>query len=483
MKQGLTNFYQPEFLWRIMKGEEKRGKLRKNYYSSEIQELSSDLKRLRDEYHKLTKASRAGKPQEILELKNQLDELKKIEIKQKAELISSGKIDLSIDVKKIKGHSAYLANNVETMLVSQIIKLELRRSYKLYPANMDVIIEQVKGLLDNPMPKIIIRADICHFFESIPQQDIVQMLVDDGFVSRQSIKYLKGILYAYNKKADNIQSIGLPRGLAFSSHLSEFYMTSIDEKIQQIDGVYYYKRYVDDIIIVADPSKHSISEYWDNLKNIIQGKGLNLHEDSQKKYIQILDSNTTRVAFDYLGYSFTYHRGLLKLGLSQKRYFRYQLLLDGIFEIYSKCSHFRKPKSKPAEEGKSKYEKRDALRQLIERIDVLTSNGLLSGRKNFVTTGIYYSNKHLTDFTQLKRLDIYLHQKIENDFNPPANLFNYGKDNGYDKNVFLIKQKLHSFSFVKGYEERKLHKNVRFGHVLLDLQRICHANINKEQHE
>lgn len=480
MKQGLTNYYLPEFLWKIMNGEERRGKLREDYYSSDVQELSSNLKVLREEYSKLPKVSRPEKLQEIQDLKNQLDDLKKIEIRHKAELISSGKVNLAIDVKQIKGHSAYIANNVETMLISQIIKFELRRSYKLYPANMDVIIEQVKGLLDNSMPKVIIRADIHHFFESIPQHDLVQTLLDDGFVSRQSIKYLKGILYAYNEKANNIQAIGVPRGLAFSSHLSEFYMSSIDEKIQQIDGIYYYKRYVDDIIIVADPSKHSIGEYWVCLKDIIQEKGLDLHEDSYKKYIQVLDGDTTGITFDYLGYRFTYHRGMLNLGLSQKRYLKYQILLDTVFDIYNKCSHYRKPKSRLVEDGKSKYEKRDALHQLIDRLDVLTSNGLLSGRKNFVTTGIYYSNKYLTDFGQLTRLDIYLQEKIENCFNPPANLFNYGEDNGHDKNVILIKQKLHSFSFVKGYEKRKLHKNAHFGHVLLELQHIYRAYINKE---
>ena len=171
---------------------------------------------------------------------------------------------------------------------------------------------------------------------------------------------------------------------------------------------------------------------------------------------------------------------MLNLGLSQKRYLKYQILLDTVFDIYNKCSHYRKPKSRLVEDGKSKYEKRDALHQLIDRLDVLTSNGLLSGRKNFVTTGIYYSNKYLTDFGQLTRLDIYLQEKIENCINPPANLFNYGQDNGHDKNVILIKQKLHSFSFVKGYEERKLHKNAHFGHVLLELQHIYRAYINKE---
>lgn len=78
MKQGLTNYYQPEFLWKIMNGEERRGKLREDYYSSDVQELSSKLKKLREMYRKLPKMSRPEKLQEILELKNQLDELNSI---------------------------------------------------------------------------------------------------------------------------------------------------------------------------------------------------------------------------------------------------------------------------------------------------------------------------------------------------------------------------------------------------------------------
>lgn len=106
MKQGLTNYYLPEFLWKIMNGEERRGKLREDYYSSDVKELSSNLKVLREEYRKLPKVSRPEKLLEIQDLKNQLDDLKKIEIRHKAELISSGKVNLAIDVKQIKGHSA-----------------------------------------------------------------------------------------------------------------------------------------------------------------------------------------------------------------------------------------------------------------------------------------------------------------------------------------------------------------------------------------
>ena len=156
-------------------------------------------------------------------------------------------------------------------------------------------------------------------------------------------------------------------------------------------------------------------------------------------------------------------------------------MLDAIFELYAQYSHYRKKYGAENEEGHSKYCHKDALLQLFERIDILTSNGLLSGRKNFVATGIYFINKYLTDLSQLKQLDDYLSEKIESKvtFCPPSNLFNYGQDNGYEKNVSLIKKKLHGYSFVKGFNERKIHKNEHFGRILLDLQRIYYSRIQE----
>lgn len=481
MSQGFTDFYQFESLWKIMKEEEKQGKLKKDYYSSKVKKVSEELKECRSQLRKSSKSEREFIRQDINEMKDKLDEMKAAELKLKALDISKGKADLKIETKYIKGHQAYVASNLDTVLVCQIIKLELRRSYKLYPANMDMIIEQVKGLLDNSMPKIIIRADIKSFFESIPQHELVGKLLDDGFVSRRTVRYLKRVLYAYNYKAEIKDEKGLPRGLSFSSHLSELYMRSIDEKIRCLDGVYFYKRYVDDILIVADPVKDSKESYWDTIDGLFKEKQLNLHNDSEKKYIACFDKQTTDAQFDYLGYRFVYKSGKLDIWLSYKRYSKYEALIDAIFEIYAKCSHYRKKQGVSPKQCGSKYCYRDALHQLFERIDILTTNGLLSGRKNYVATGIYFSNKYLTDLKQLKDLDAYLYGKVdcEESFCPPSNLFNYGTNNGYEKNVSVIKEKLHGFSFVKGFVERKIHKGEHFGRVLLDLQRIYYSRKDK----
>lgn len=424
MTQGYTDSYQFESLWKIMKSEEKRGKLQMDYYSQEVKDISEHLKKLRSKLRNSKKSERDTIRQDIADLKEDLDGKKEIVLRRKAVDISRGQAKVEIGTQTIKGHKAFVSKNMDTMLVCQIIKQELRRSYKLYPANMDMIIEQIKGLLDNKMPKIAIRADIHSFFESIPQIELVEKLSDDGFVSRKTVKYLKRILYTYNETANILDEKGLPR-----------------------------------------------------LNSIFEEKELNLHNDSEKRYLAYFDKQTNNAQFDYLGYKFVYKEGKLDICLSNKRYSKYRIMIDAIFEIYAQCSHYRKKYETENEVGHSKYCYKDTLRQLFERIDILTSNGLLSGRKNFVATGIYYTNKYLTDLSQLNKLDDYLSEKIESKeaFCPPSNLFNYGQDNGYEKNVSLIKYKLHRFSFVKGFNERKIHKSEHFGRILLDLQRIYYS--------
>lgn len=478
MTQEVIDFYHFDSLWRIMKGEEKRGKLRADYYSSEVIGISENLKSLRSQLRSSPKEERDSLQQDIQDLKDEMDEKKKEELKRKAFDISRGKAKLKIKSLTIKGHGAFASNNLDTVLVSQIVKLELKRCYRLYPANRDVIIEQIKGLLNNGMSKIVIRADICSFFESIPQQGLVSKLADDGFVSKKTVKYLKGLFYAYNDKADNKEGMGLPRGLSFSSHLAELFMRPIDEKIKQTEGVYYYKRYVDDILIVADPAKGDKEHYWNVVNGVFKESGLALHNGSEKKYIACWDGTTMEEQFDYLGYKFVYRKGKLDVCMSQKRYQKYKTLIDAIFEIYAQCSHYRRMVDTRGQE----VPRRDALHQLFDRLETLTSNGLLSGRKNFVATGVYYSNKHLTNLKQLEDLDAYLAKTIDSKetFCPPANLFDYGKDNGYEKNVDLIVSKLHDFSFARGFRERRIHKDNRYGRVLLDLQRIYYSRKDRE---
>ena len=474
-----TDYYQQEYCRKILDREERRAKLRADYYSPEIVEISYKLKTLRSKLRSAKASNREALRDEILVLKDQLDERKQEEVSSMIALIRKGNVHIKVKIQNINNRNTYILLDRDSMIISQIIKYELKKSYTLLPANRNIIIEQLRGLLDNPMPKIIIRADVQHFFETIPQQPLLSKIKDDGFISRLTFKYLTKFFLCCNEANNNTSKVGVPRGLPFSSYLAELYMRPIDDEISQMKGVYYYKRYVDDMIIIADPCVWRSDGCWARLKKLFQGRKLKLHEDSQKKFLSLFDGDTD-MAFDYLGYTFEYSKGKLSLKMTQKRFNKYLTMIDAVFSIYSQCANYRKGKYQSNGERNLR---KDALSQLLERVKMLTSNGLLSGRENYVATGVYYSNKFLTSTEQLAALDDYLYRTINDKerFNPPNTLFNYDANNNYSTNIELIKRKLCGFSFVEGYKNRKWYKNAHSRRVLLDLQNIYRSRISNNE--
>ena len=186
MSQSSLDLYSLDNLKRIMKNVENKGKLKKGFYSGEVESLSKDIKKKVSETRQKPKSERESDLYEIAEEREKMAEMKDTELMQRCKDIESGKAKFNIIEKEIKGHDALVAGDITTYLVCQIIKQELRRCYKLYPSNLNTIIEQVIALIDNPMPKLIIRADMCSFFESIPQDKLIEKLSEDGYVSKRT---------------------------------------------------------------------------------------------------------------------------------------------------------------------------------------------------------------------------------------------------------------------------------------------------------
>lgn len=104
----------------------------------------------------------------------------------------------------------------------------------------------------------------------------------------------------------------MPRGIALSATISELMMIKFDDEIRNQKSVYFYSRYVDDIIIITNAS-----ELKDNFIDLIQKllpKGLCLNSKKQKicEILQVAPQkqrSRTPIAcvvckFDYLGYEF-----------------------------------------------------------------------------------------------------------------------------------------------------------------------------------
>lgn len=194
----------------------------------------------------------------------------------------------------------FTVNDLAQKLLLRRLNDNIKRIYKDEQSNRRIIISQVKTLLQETSPFWILKTDIKSFYESINNQRLVEKLKDDAMISYHSIYLVKKIF-------DNIlikKNInGLPRGINVSATLSEIYMRKFDQWARRYQGVFYYARFVDDIIIftssekVAQAIKGQINTILDELDT-----DLKINDDKTEIFDGL--KITKSKPLNYLGYSF-----------------------------------------------------------------------------------------------------------------------------------------------------------------------------------
>lgn len=461
----------------IIEIEERQGHLKKNTFSDDVKAMSAELKELRKKIKKSRKKDADSLRELLVDKKAKYVESRDAEITRFTENIKNGAYDIRLREVVAKDKAGYTTDNTESMLLSKTLMLELKRSYKIIPANRNNIIEELRALLDNPMPKIVIRADFHEFFESIPQKELIDKINEDSYISAFSLKCLKTFIYRFNELSGNWENKkGIPRGLAFSPYLAEIYLRTFDRKIRRIEGVYFYKRYVDDIIILANPEVQDKERLWRQLVFEVNEIGLSLSKKKKKKACEII-SPESDVPFilNYLGYKFRYRVGKLDVLLTDEKYNRYKECVRLAFEKYKEIGSF-------SSRRKGIHDTReDPTIQFMHRLNALTSNGHLNGRKNLVLVGIYYSNKYLTSLEQLIQLDDYLKECLDSPelFSPPKSMFSYDEENNYNKNVFSMLNKILSdYSFEKGFLDRRIYRWNDYPVIMKQLGNLYYSHQN-----
>ncbi|WP_265090276.1 antiviral reverse transcriptase Drt3a [Psychrobacter cibarius] len=143
------------------------------------------------------------------------------------------------------------------------------------------------------------RLDIKSFFESIDIKTIKQTLTHQN-ISNQTKILIEKIIDDVHRT----QATGLPRGLEFSPSLAELILQEFDSKVRAQNDIFFYSRYVDDIII--------ISSGVENRKNFLRLIKSFLPDElafnyNKQKVIDVSKRhyNLSEVAvFEYLGYEY-----------------------------------------------------------------------------------------------------------------------------------------------------------------------------------
>lgn len=131
--------------------------------------------------------------------------------------ISSPDFAININKTQLYDKPLYTTADIESKIVIRYLDKLIKRVYKVKQANRDRIIKQLISILYSTNPFYITKLDISSFYETIDTKSLIQRLKDDGIISFQNISYIEDIIV--NKTCGS----GLPRGIAFSSSLSELY--------------------------------------------------------------------------------------------------------------------------------------------------------------------------------------------------------------------------------------------------------------------
>lgn len=300
--------------------------------------------------------------------------------------------DGSFEFDIIKKQSYYKIDSIVHKLILRQVNYRLKKTYKDYQSNRRTIINQIIALLNQESEYYVIRTDVSSFYESIDKMSILKKIKEDRIINYESIFLIEKVLLHAE-----LPDIGVPRGLSISSTLSEIYMRSFDRKIRSTEGVYFYARFVDGIIIfVTDKVVQGlITEQMENW--LPDGLSINKRKTSTSSSMKLMQGKN----FEYLGYRFEVEK-------KSKKFFNPKISIADkkLNKIKSRISY-----------AFADYCNRKDFPLLLKRIDFLSCNYVLrGGEKSKLMAGMSYNYSKLSHFDDLDALNMH-YQKIINSKN------------------------------------------------------------------
>ena len=339
------------------------------------------------------------------------------------------------EIKKLGSY--FLSESLPNRLILRKLNDNIKRIYKDEQANRKIIISQIKVLLEETCPCWILKTDIRSFYESIDRNKLIAKFRDDSMLSYYSMFLLDKLFLNENFET----STGVPRGMNISATLSEIFMRKFDKWVRNYAGVYYYARFVDDIIIFSN-SLLDLQELM-KLINIKLGElahGLEINKSKTQlfegltlKQLNIFNETGLNMKeyLEYLGYKFSKTRNRkafnLKTTIANKKIKKIKTRITLSFIDYTKNFNFY---------------------LLNNRIKFLTGNyGIRkTSEGNILKSGIYFNYPHLTDNTSLIELNEYYRKILY------CKKGKLGAALGYL--TLKQRQKLKKYCFISGYNNK-----------------------------
>lgn len=332
--------------------------------------------------------------------------------------------------------------SLSTELVLRKVTLNLRRVTSIRQPDRQMIVSSLRHLLAEGTPFRIYRLDITSFYESFGTSDVIETINAISNLSPQTKRLIEKILQFFITAGGQ----GIPRGLALSAVISELMMTMFDEHIANSAGVFFYARYVDDIVVLT----HALENKTTFLRTVVKTlpRGLSLNETKQKvrsasERVAPSAASTTIFSFSYLGYEFTVKEPLRNKIIPIKRQFR-----DiGVDISKNKLTRYKTRICRAFLDFTTTAD----YQLLLDRLQFLTSNfsvrDINTGRRKLA--GIFYNYPYVSSSTGggLDQLDKFLWGAIRG-----------GHGRLFSRSAAILtrsqKRELLTLSFKRGHENR-----------------------------
>lgn len=275
---------------------------------------------------------------------------------------------------------------IRDKIVLKYLSKTIQRKYKIKFNCRTAIIKSLILLLQDKMPYQIIRTDIKSFYDSIPIKNIFCKIKDTSLLTSSEYSLLSASLRGCK--------FGLPQGLSISAILSEIAMEKVDYSLSRLSNTeLFYKRYVDDIIMVFAGDSYDIQKIVERAKNIVSENGLKLNDAKTTVSSVYSKLNNSDTKFEYLGYCFQFSKKILKISVSDIKFKKEESKIKKIFIDFKKNNNLNLLYFRLLE---------------ITRINAILTFGYNIPNESYLYVfkyGFIESYKQINDYECLKKLD------------------------------------------------------------------------------
>lgn len=314
----------------------------------------------------------------------------------------------------LKKKKIYRFNKLADELVARKIRENLKRIVRSRGRGRSVIVSNLKTLLEEGVPYRIYRLDVKSFYESFDAVEVIAKIDGLPRLGPHSKNLMRTILANHA----NMGGSGIPRGLSLSATISDLMMHDFDQRISSDPSVFFYARYVDDIIILSSSLEDSVPFCQFVESNLPVGLKLNSSKKdivSAEKRVSPVKKSAPGVVleslrvlnFDYLGYNFSVDEPEQEKNKSAGAHFR-----DVTVDIAK--TKVRKIKTRIIRSFVD-YERGGNWELLLDRMKFLTQNFSVYNSKMGARklAGIYHSYPQVSDDSAgLVELDNFLRNAI-----------------------------------------------------------------------